>query len=96
MAEIDIAACLHYLVTDPEFKGSATIVDFDDWDRREWVDTRREKPTREDLEKVWSEVQATMLPVDPADALAKELAKMDSQVVSAAVAKADTLRSARG
>ena len=60
---MDIAACVDHLYPDPEFVGSATIVDRADWESREWLDKRGKKPMWAQLEAVWPTVEPMLQPL---------------------------------
>lgn len=62
---MDIAACVDHLYRDPEFTGSATILDQADWESREWIDKRGKKPTWAQLEAVWPTVEPLIQPPPP-------------------------------
>ena len=93
--EIDIAACVHYLYHDARFKGSATIVDFNDCNSREWVDERGSKPTQQEIETVWPTIQAIVTPPSPTMVLAIEVARYDEETADAAVIEAKKIREKR-
>jgi len=82
---MDIAACIDHLYRDPEFKGSATIVDRADWESREWLDKRGKKPTWAQLEAVWPTVEPMLQP-PPEQSTIEELV---SRVVALEAASLD-------
>jgi len=93
---VDIAACVHYLYRDARFKGSATIVDFNDWNNREWVDGRGNKPTQQEIETVWPIVQVIVTPPSQMMILAIEIARYDEITAAESVEEAKKIRGKKG
>ena len=87
---MDIAACVHLLIKDAVYTGSATIVDRADWESREWKD-RRTQPTWEQIEAAEVDVAKAETEAAAAEAInlrlenyklkaARELALIDNDI----------------